>query len=289
MDDRAAGREVVGGRAGRRGEDEAVAEVVGDQLAVGEAPRGGPGCVLSRSLMRMSFRARLGRPLADRAGQHRAVVHLEGPRQQVGEFQARLVGREDGEEPEASPVDPDDGNLRPGRPRGRRRGGCRRRRSRSRRRSPSGIRRAAGSGRLLQPNAPFPREAHELARKAHGAGLSGVDDEREGTDGLHGGGRRRTAIPVNLPTICGGTTGIPGSRPRPRWGSPSCRRCGPPGAGPARRRCTEASAASCTAASRITPRPLSASALPASNWGFTRATRTPPGAQERPHGGKHRA
>ena len=39
---------------------------------------------------------------------------------------------------------------------------------------------------------------------------------------------------------------------------------------------TAASVASCTAGSRITPRPLSTAVLPASNWGFTSATSTPP-------------
>ena len=51
---------------------------------------------------------------------------------------------------------------------------------------------------------------------------------------------------------------------------------------------TSSSTRARTSGSRITPRPREASARPASNWGFTRSTRSAPGRRAREQGGRDR-
>src|SRR6185312_8299192 len=113
-----------------------------------------------------------------------------------------------------------------------------------------------------------------LPHQTRGPRLVGVDDERELADGAHGSGQLRGGGALRNPSK---NSRLPSA---PSIGESIAPSSAAPGSWARAKARTRSSVAARTAGSRITPRPLSASALPASNCGLTRATRTPPGRRK---------
>src|SRR5690606_7083721 len=105
-----AGGEVVGGGAGGRGKDETVAEVVGDELAVGEhfqAHEAGVGRVLDEHVVEADARRAVGGGALEQGAFGDSVVAAKD----VAEAGAGFVGGKGGEEAEAAAVDAEHGTL----------------------------------------------------------------------------------------------------------------------------------------------------------------------------------
>jgi hypothetical protein len=175
---------VVGGRAGRGGEDEAVAIVISDEFVVGhdlEPHEAGVDLVLDEHVVQ----GEVMRAGARRAVEHRALGDLVGTAEEFAKVGAGLVGREGREEPETAAVDPDDRHLfADGFARDAEEGAV----TADHTAGVHAAKKAAGHrepGGELELHAGCLGHRHQGARQLDGAGLVLVHDEREFADGLH--------------------------------------------------------------------------------------------------------